>query len=120
MTAQHSGEVLHFTRGDRLRKARERTQLGQGEFADLLGVSRGLVSNYEQDKVTRPKPIVMRQWAEATGVSLTWLTWGVEHTEPPAADEPREIIGQSAALAKLTAAKMSRARHTGQYSARVA
>lgn len=102
-----------FTRGDRLRKARERLQLGQGEFADLLGVSRGLVSNYERDEITRPKAIVMRQWAESTGVDLDWLMWGVAQAPPPTTKQPGE---PNKALAKLTASRRGRAGGTtGQY-----
>ena len=38
--------------GDRLRIARERrAKLSQGDFADLINVSRGTVSNYERDNL---------------------------------------------------------------------
>lgn len=68
--------VPAWTEGDRLRKARETTGLDQERFAAQLGVSRGTVSNYERNATTRRRPIVLRAWSLATGVSLEWLEHG--------------------------------------------
>lgn len=75
MTTTTAGAVPAFTIGDRLRKARESTGLEQGAFAELLGVSRGTVSNYERG-LTNPKKVVLRAWASATRVPYEWLTSG--------------------------------------------
>lgn len=76
-----------FTIGDRLRKAR--TTLGPDvdvkAFSELLGVGKNTVTNYELER-TAPenmKPIVLRQWAMATGVDLGWLVNG---DTPPSGD----------------------------------
>jgi transcriptional regulator with XRE-family HTH domain len=61
--------------GDRLRKARQVTGLEQSEFAAELGVSRGTVLNYENDRV-KPRLIVLRAWSLRTGVPLHWLRDG--------------------------------------------
>lgn len=70
------GTIPVFTRGDRMRKAREITGLSQQAFADELGVSVGSVKNYESDK-TRPKVLVLRAWSLRTGVPLEWLEKGI-------------------------------------------
>lgn len=69
-----------FTIGDRLRKARSQVAEGAdaSTFADLIGVSRNTVVNYELERTApeRMKPIVLRQWAMATGVDFEWLMHG--------------------------------------------
>lgn len=54
----------------------KRPDLDQQEFADLLGMTRGTVRNYESGVTTRRKPIYMRAWALATGVPIEWLETG--------------------------------------------
>lgn len=77
MTQQRVGAVPEFTIGDRLRKARETLDMEQSPFAELIGVSRGTVSNYERGTTQAYKPVVVRAWALATGVSLEWLERGI-------------------------------------------
>lgn len=104
-TEQAGGDVLFFTRGDRLRKARERLGLDQGPFADLIGFSRGLVSNYESDKTERVKPGVMKAWALATGVDLEWLETGTDPVGGPTGPGGGRQAPQGSAVAKLAAQK---------------
>lgn len=72
--APAGGIVPDFTRGDRLRKAREITGLDQRRFAEQLGVSHGTVANAENDRSVRD--ITIRMWALVTGVDLGWLQTG--------------------------------------------
>lgn len=78
--APHGRRYPAFTIGDRLRKAR--TLLGPDmdahAFADLIGVSRNTVTNYELERTApnRMKPVVLAAWAMATGVDLNWLKNG--------------------------------------------
>lgn len=69
------GTIPAFSRGDRLRKARELTNLSIAEFADRLGVSPKTVGNAELDRV-KVRTITLRAWALATGVPLEWLETG--------------------------------------------
>lgn len=71
-----------FTMGDRLKKARESAGLEQGAFAEMIGISKSSVSNYERDN-TRPRIIVLRAWAMATGVPMEWLQTGKEPPQGP-------------------------------------
>lgn len=58
--------------GDRLRKAREASGLDQSTLAERIDVSRRTISNYETERV-EARMIVLKQWALATGVDLSWL-----------------------------------------------
>ena len=64
--------VPEWTIGDRLRKARVHAGLEQASLADEIGVSRNTVRNYEGEKVTPRRPVLI-SWAMRTGVSLDWL-----------------------------------------------
>jgi transcriptional regulator with XRE-family HTH domain len=75
-----------FDAHDRLRKARERTGMEQGEFAEHIGVSRGTVSNYESGNTKRLKQVVLKQWALATRVTVDWIETG--NAENPHLDGP--------------------------------
>lgn len=98
MTTQSSERVPHFTRGDRLRKARSLIGLNTRDFAHEIGVSHGTITNAENDKSVRP--ITLKQWAVRTGVPLEWLEHGDRPTSP---DEPiRGTHGYSGDAAVLS------------------
>ena len=81
MTTNLSERIPAFTVGDRLRKAREKTGLDQGEFAEEIGVSRGTVSNYEGDKTEGFKRPYVAAWAIRADVPVEWLLWGKVPTD---------------------------------------
>lgn len=58
--------------GDRLRKARSLTGMTVAEFAAATLISAKSINNYENDRYA-PRPLVLRRWAEVTGVSEEWL-----------------------------------------------
>jgi transcriptional regulator with XRE-family HTH domain len=84
MTHTQPANYYVFSRGDRLRAARENTLGGptQAEFAKILGVSRNTVSRYEAEEPGADKPIVFHRWAEVTGYDLDWLLRGTEPNDP--------------------------------------
>lgn len=84
MTTQSTGErIPQFTQGDRLRKARALTGMTTREFADVIGVSHGTVTNAEGDK-REVRRITLNAWALATGVPVSWLEHGhVEQDDDP-------------------------------------
>jgi DNA-binding XRE family transcriptional regulator len=67
-----AGTIPAWTLGDRLRKARETAGLSQAELAADIGISRASVVNYEVDRYTPSRPVLL-SWALRTGVPLTWL-----------------------------------------------
>ncbi|NUP83863.1 MAG: helix-turn-helix transcriptional regulator [Nonomuraea sp.] len=111
MTELAVAAVPQWSLGDRLRKARETAGLEQGELAVRVGVSRGTVSNYELNHGTRPrKPIVLRAWAEQTGVPLWWIMGGEETSRPD-----RPAVGASAAGNLLAAGARSSTDRASDY-----
>lgn len=61
-----------FTLGERIRKAREDLGLSQQAFADMLGVDRKTVSNWEGGR-NHPRYGDLMLIASTTDVSLEWL-----------------------------------------------
>lgn len=61
-----------WTLGDRMAKARKTAGIGSTEMGERLGVTRTSVGNWESGRHV-PSPIVLRVWAEETGVPLWWL-----------------------------------------------
>ncbi len=63
--------------GDRMWKARKEAEsrgrrLEQSDLAEMLGVSRALVSRWERG-LSEPSAKQVLAWADATGVSPAWL-----------------------------------------------
>lgn len=71
---QHTGtpRVPVFSLGERIRKAREDMDLSQNQFADLLGVDRKTVGNWEAGR-NQPRYGDLMLIASVTEVSLQWL-----------------------------------------------
>jgi transcriptional regulator with XRE-family HTH domain len=78
MTAQTNGRTYAFGIRDRLRIAREQAGYDQAEFANVTGLSRGTISNYERG-ITPPRRPALLAWAMATGFDRDWLETG-EHS----------------------------------------
>lgn len=64
-----------FELRDRLRKAREVKQLSRDELADLLGVHRNTVANYETGRQVPTRATVLA-WAMVTDCPAEWLEHG--------------------------------------------
>lgn len=93
-TRRASGQTAHprlegdgQTIGQRIRRARKRVGLNQGQLADRLGVTQPTVANWEAG-VHDPRQLVLGKLAEALGVSLGWLAGG----ETPQAERPAARI----------------------------
>ena len=76
MTQTEYTQIPAWNIHDRCRKAREVAGLDQAQLAERIEVSRATISNYETGFVTKLRPIVLRQWALATGVPIEWLRDG--------------------------------------------
>ena len=62
-----------MTPAQRIRQARRRAKLSQQALADLLGVQRSSVSNWESTSPVRPTSANLIGIAEATCTSVEWL-----------------------------------------------
>lgn len=67
---QHPDLEMNFA--ERLAFCRERAGLKQADLAEELGVSRPLISKWENGK-TEPTATQAARWAERTGVPVEWL-----------------------------------------------
>lgn len=67
--------IPEWTVGDRLAKARQSARVSRDEMAQLLGVHRNTVSNYERG-TTAPSVAVLRVWAQRCEVPFEWLRSG--------------------------------------------
>lgn len=98
-----------FTIGDRLRKARDKTGLDQGPFAEEIGISRNTVVKYEKaitdEGMKRP---YLAAWAMRADVPLEWLMTGQGGQGKPPEGEQE--------LGRLTEAKRVRSRNRGTAS----
>ena len=61
--------------GSRMREERKRQGLTMEQFGQKMGISGSLVGRYERDE-ENPKPETIRKFAEALGVSPSWLVYG--------------------------------------------
>lgn len=92
MTNDPAGRRVHeWTRGDRLRAARENMpgSPSQAAFATAVGVARTTIVRYERDDPGTDKPIMLIRWAEVTGFDLDWLLHGDQPTSPEPTSSPR-------------------------------
>ena len=66
--------------GERLRQAREKRGYTQKALGEALGMSRGVVTNIEYDRVT-PQPLVAGAICEILQIRSEWLLEGEEPME---------------------------------------
>lgn len=90
-------EVPQWTLGERFRKARRIRKIEIKEMAELLGVSRVAISQWETD-TARPRDLVgvAQQWADITQVPVSWLLGlGEQQPERPG-PKPKSSIRHGA------------------------
>lgn len=69
--------TIRWTLGDRLMKARKTAGLEQSHLAKAIGVSRPLISQWENDRA-EPRISQLSKWAELTNQPIEWLISGDE------------------------------------------
>ena len=75
--------------GLRIRVARRRAGVSQAGLAEMVGVTRSAVANWESSSVqTYPSSQRLQRIAEETGVSYEWLATGRGTPVPDASDIP--------------------------------
>jgi len=67
------GNVPQWDLADRLGKALRESDVGVGEMAEYLGMSRNTVGNYLSGR-RRPDRATVIAWALRTGVAFAWLS----------------------------------------------
>lgn len=94
-----TGKWHQFGLPDRLRAAREGAGIDQRTFADITGISKATIYNYESGRTTPRRPQLIA-WAMATGYDLEWLTTGgiPGHEGLPRLDSNQEPSGYQSTL----------------------
>ena len=77
------------TPGERMTRSRLWLGLEQKDMAELLGVSRNTIGNWERGITDPPLSAVMK-WAQFTGRSMDWISFG-----DPTEEAPAEYAGAS-------------------------
>src|SRR5665647_3920943 len=80
------GHIPELTLGWRLQMALGHANLTVQEMADELGMSRGSLSRWLNDRGAPPRPVFIKAWALRTGVPAEWLLTG--HAENPRPGDP--------------------------------
>ena len=62
--------------GERLKAARKKRGISQDELAKSIGVSRGVITNIEYDKVNTPQPIILEAMVQKLKIRKEWLIEG--------------------------------------------
>ena len=74
--------------GDRIRSERERLGLTQPEFAELVGVSKGAISQWETN-ITTPKGKNLVRLSEITGRPESYLMSGIDEPSDQSSEKAR-------------------------------
>lgn len=68
--------MILLSLGERLKNVRKSRGLTQEALADLIGTSRGVITNLEHNKVETPQPLILNAICNALEVSQEWLISG--------------------------------------------
>lgn len=69
-------EVCRLSIGQRLKEARKSCKMSQDVLAEKIGASRGVITNIEHDKISRPQPMVVNALCNVLGIYKEWLLDG--------------------------------------------
>ena len=65
-----------LTLGERLKTARKANGLTQDKLAEIIGTSRGVITNIEHNKTETPKPLIINTLCDALEINKEWLLTG--------------------------------------------
>lgn len=79
------------TLGWRLRIALERADIKAEAMATELGVHRGTITRWTHDIGKPPRPVYLREWAAACGVSYAWLAGATDNAKESGRDTHEKV-----------------------------
>jgi len=82
--------------GERLKHARKKRGLSQDELAKSIGVSRGVITNIEYNKVGEPQSIIIETVCQSLKINKEWLVSGTGEM-----DDMSEVSKSAKILAEL-------------------
>ena len=82
--------------GERLKNVRKKNGISQDELAKRIGVSRGVITNIEYNKIEEPQAIIVDALSKALNVNKQWLLTGKGEM-----DDNSEALRSAKILAEL-------------------
>lgn len=82
--SQYASQLME-TMGDRIRILREARKLTQPQLAEMCGVTKGAVSQWESGSTANVKLITFMRLCEALVTDPQYLIWGAERAPTPSA-----------------------------------
>jgi transcriptional regulator with XRE-family HTH domain len=80
------------TPGERIRGRRKELGLRQGEFAKLVGIAQGTLSDIERGETNMPSAVVLMKMATVLGVSQAWIVSGKDGEIAIPNDQEQELL----------------------------
>lgn len=68
--------IPKWTLGWRLQRSLAYAGISAGDMGDMLGVSRGTISRWLNDRGAPPRTVYLRHWADACEIPYEWLCHG--------------------------------------------
>lgn len=69
--------MIRLSLGERLKKARKSKGLTQEKLAEMIGTSRGVITNLEHDKIETPQPLIINALCNFLEIDQKWLLRGI-------------------------------------------
>lgn len=86
--------------GERLKQARKCKGISQEKLAEMIGTSRGVITNLEHDKIETPQPLIINAICNLLEVSHQWLMHGVGDMENIDAAKSTKILSDIYSITK--------------------
>ncbi len=69
--------MIRLSLGERLKKSRKSKGLTQEKLAEMIGTSRGVITNLEHDKIETPQPLIINALCNFLEINQEWLLHGI-------------------------------------------
>lgn len=109
-----------FSRSTRIRRARNVARLSQSQLAELVGVRRSAVAQWESDNGTSPSVEHLSQVAVVTGMCFEWLATGRGQSRANSAEFDVPMVLQEFAQNELESQLLQMVRRLSPAKQRVA
>lgn len=84
----------------RLKTARKSKGITQDKLAELIGVSRGVITNIELDRIEKPQPIIINSICSALEISQEWLLNGIGEMNNSQSLKSSKILSEIYSISK--------------------
>ena len=89
-----------MTIGNRLKIARKSKGITQDKLAELIGTSRGVISNLELNRTETQQPIIINAICSVLEINPDWLMTGDGEMDNPKSAKSDYVLNEITAIAK--------------------